>query len=447
MPLRLECKKREGCVHGKTESAVSLRGRFAGISGALLAFLIAGIVSCPANAQVAASPDQPQQPPPGLPLGPVVATVNGPVQGLNNNGVYEYLGIPFAQPPVGALRWRPPLPPSPWTQARNATQFGPICAQVTTLGVFAGPPSTNEDCLYLNVFTPNLSPWARLPVLFWIHGGGNVDGESNDYDASKLASQGHLVVVTVNYRLGLLGWLANPAPDNEGHPFGNYGLLDQQLALKWVQSNIAAFGGDASRVAVGGQSAGSIDSSANVVSPLAKRLFNRAIFESILTDSISLSAGEQLGAAFSAAAGCGSGSGANVAACLRSLPVQTIMNLQGTASTIGPYVTTSPISDGTILPSAGLFNAFRTGNFTHMPIMSGFTHDEYDFFIAITEYFSGPPRVPVSESDVTNYVDTTYGAEASKVLQVYDPTSFGTPQLALDNIGTASFACPQEGIN
>ena len=121
--------------------------------------------------------------------------------------------------------------------------------------MFAGPANNNEDCLYLNVFTPNLDPSARLPVIFWIHGGGNLDGETPGYDGSKMAADGKTVVVTVEYRLNLMGWLANPALDNEGHTFGNYGILDQLLALKWVRQNIAKFGGDKNNVTIGGQSA------------------------------------------------------------------------------------------------------------------------------------------------------------------------------------------------
>ena len=432
----------------KYDDVVSWWKRWSGFQTIVMSAMLALVLlTQSARAQVTTSPAQAQQPQPGLPLAPVVNAPAGPVQGLNNHGVYEYLGIPYAQPPIDALRWRPPQPYPQWTQAREATHFGPTCAQITTLGAFAGPPNTNEDCLYLNVFTPKPASRGKLAVLVWIHGGGNFDGESNDYDASKLASQGHLVVVTLNYRLGLLGWLANPALDHEGHPFGNYGLLDQQLALKWVQNNIASFGGDPNKVALGGQSAGSIDTSANVVSPLAAGLFNRAIFESVLVDTISLSAGEQLGTAFSVGTGCGSGSSPDVAACLRRLPVQTIMQLQGSESANGPYVATAPIADGTILPRQGLFNALRNGNFTHMPIMSGFTHDEYNFQIAINQYFSTPPQAPVSESDVRKYVETTYGTDASKVLAAYNPSSYATPQLGLDAIGTASIACPQQGIN
>ncbi len=158
------------------------------------------------------------------------------IQGFINNGVAEFLGIPYAEPPVGNLRWKPSKKHEPWAGVLKTTAYGPTCAQIVTLGVFAGPANNNEDCLYLNVFTPNLDPSARLPVIFWIHGGGNVDGESNDYDASKLAADGKTVVVTINYRLNLMGFLAHPALDAEGHLFGNYGVLDQQLAMKWVQA-------------------------------------------------------------------------------------------------------------------------------------------------------------------------------------------------------------------
>src|SRR5271166_3344797 len=210
----------------------------------------------------------------------LVDTKEGPVKGFLKDGVAEFLGIPYATPPVGDLRWMPPKPHAPWTAVLDATGYGPTCAQITTLGVFAGPANNNEDCLYLNVFTPSLGSPSRLPVIVWIHGGGLVDGESNDYDASKLASDGKTVVVTINYRLSLLGWFAHPALDAEGHLFGNYGTLDQQLSLKWVKRNIGEFGGDKNNVTLGGQSSGASSTASNVVSPLAAGLFDRAIVES-----------------------------------------------------------------------------------------------------------------------------------------------------------------------
>ena len=178
----------------------------------------------------------------GAPDFVIGGTTDGPVLGLRENGVTKFLGIPYAKPPVGALRWMPPQPVAKWTGVRRAYKFGPTCAQVTTLGPFAGPPNSNEDCLYLNVFTQDTK--AKLPVLVWIHGGGYFDGASNDYDPTKLVTKGKLVVVTLNYRLNLFGFMAHPALNAEGHAAGNYGLMDMQAALRWVQRNIAAFGGD-----------------------------------------------------------------------------------------------------------------------------------------------------------------------------------------------------------
>ena len=204
----------------------------------------------------------------------VIKTAEGPVNGLFKNGVYEFFGIPYAAPPVGKFRWMPPQPVARWKEPLDATHFGNTCAQVTTLGVFAGPASTDEDCLYLNVFTPKLGkadqPNAgNLPVIVWIHGGGNIDGTAADYDGSRLATGGPLgvptVVVTINYRLGLFGFLAHPALNAENHPFANYGIMDIQAALHWVQRNAAAFGGDPSRVTLGGQSAGDTETGANVI--------------------------------------------------------------------------------------------------------------------------------------------------------------------------------------
>jgi para-nitrobenzyl esterase len=211
---------------------------------------------------------------------PIIETDKGLVIGWRTKGVSEFLGIPYAKPPIGALRWQSPQPMPNWSNVKFAKVFGPTCAQVTTLGPFAGPANSNEDCLYLNVFTPDQlvqnKPKEKLPVLVWIHGGGYVDGESNDYDASKLAHDGKMVVVTINYRLNLFGFLAVPALKGNG----NYGLEDMQAALRWVHDNIAAFGGDADNVTVGGQSAGAGAAAAMVVSPGAKGLIHRAIFQS-----------------------------------------------------------------------------------------------------------------------------------------------------------------------
>jgi len=238
--------------------------------------------------------------------GPVVQTAEGPVAGLVNNGVYEFRGIPYAAPPVGELRLRPPQPVAHWQEPLDATTFANTCPQVTTLGVFAGPASITEDCLYLNVFTTRLGS-GGLPVFVWIHGGGNVDGESNDYDGSKLATGGPsgtpVVVVTLNYRLGLFGFLAHPALDAEGPLFGNYGIMDVQAVLQWVKRNAARFGGNPNNVTLGGQSAGATDTGANMISPLSAGLFHRAIYESSPLNSLQpLSIGLTRGMNFATAA-------------------------------------------------------------------------------------------------------------------------------------------------
>ncbi len=383
------------------------------------------------------------QPPPGLPASSVVDAPAGPVQGIVNKGISEYLGIPYAVPPVGPLRWQPPQPAPAFSQLRQARRFGATCAQITTTGVFASP-SVNEDCLYVNVFTPHVKPIQKLPVLVFIHGGGNYDGESNDYDATKLATEGQIIVVTFNYRVGFLGFLANPALDAEGHPFANYGILDQQLVLRWVQKNIAAFGGDATRVALGGQSSGSYDSASNVVSPLATGLFNRAIFESVLFDSLPLPVAEQLGTGIAEALGCGPGATPAVAACLRSKPVQAILGVQGTQQANGPLLLPLTISDGTIIPAEGVYASFSSGKFNHMPIISGFVHDEENFFDAPQVYFSGNP---ISAANVTALAGSDYGANATTVQAAFPTSSFPTPQLAADAIGTPFFACPHFNIN
>jgi len=251
------------------------RKRIFGTSALVGALFAAGVASTPA---VAGERDGERG------NGPVVHTAEGPVRGLMNNGVYEFKGIPYAAPPTGELRWRPPQPIAHWQEPADATSFANTCPQVTTLGVFASPASITEDCLYLNVFTTRLNG-GGLPVFVWIHGGGNVDGESNDYDGSKLATGGPsgtpVVVVTLNYRLGLFGFLAHPALDSEGPLFANYGIMDIQAVLNWVRRNAARFGGNPKLVTLGGQSAGATDTGANMISPLSAGLFHRAIFESL----------------------------------------------------------------------------------------------------------------------------------------------------------------------
>src|SRR3984885_6148143 len=214
--------------------------------------------------------------------GPVVNTAGGLVRGTSSSGVSTFLGLPYAAPPVGDLRWRPPAPAAGWRGIRDATQFGPSCPQAQVGNPLLPPGTISEDCLYLNVYAPAVGSddQGGRPVLVWIHGGGLVQDGARDYDGSKLAADG-VVVVTINYRLGALGFLAHPAlASRPGGSAGNYGLMDQQAALRWVQRNIARFGGDPRNVTIAGQSAGGLSVLAQLVSPGARGLFQRAIVQS-----------------------------------------------------------------------------------------------------------------------------------------------------------------------
>jgi para-nitrobenzyl esterase len=319
--------------------------------------------------------------------GPVVITDHGKVRGAVAAGIASFRGIPYAAPPVGELRWQPPRPPFAWHDVRDATAFGSACPQVDS-GVFY-TPGTTEDCLYLNVFAPAGGPGtsARRAVMVWFPGGGLFGGASNDYDPSALVTTGDVVFVSVNYRVGVLGFLALPALDAEKHDIGNYGLMDQQLALAWLQQNIAAFGGDPRNVTIFGQSAGGVSTLAHIASPGSAHLFAKAIVESAGTPSLlrtltPLARAETNGTRFAAAAGCTE----NVMTCLRALtPAQIVAAQTGNLTGLIGGVKTLPIP---------FRAAFETGNFNHVPIIAGNTRDEWRWILAQTEITSQTPLTP-----------------------------------------------------
>lgn len=382
----------------------------------------------------------------------VVETHEGAVKGIAGKDVIKFLGIPYAEPPTGALRWMPPKDRTPWTGIRTATQFAPICALRTTLGAFAGPANDNEDCLYLNVFTPTARPAEKLPVIVFVHGGGNFTGDAASYDGSALASGGKVVVVTIQYRLNLLGFLAHPALDNEGHPFGNYGILDQQAALRWVLRNIDGFGGDSNNVTLAGQSAGALDTMVNLVSPLAAGLFHRAICQSACLATYEVASretAEAIGAGFAAAAGCGSGMGPDVARCLRGLPASRIAELSGTAQAPSRFVVQTGIVDGTILPDQPL-TLFKNGRFNRVPVMNGTTQDERNFTLAIMTYFTSAEnalRTPPTKDHYLQHIGSTYVAPgfregtAAGILELYPPAAFASPYMAWNRAASDYRAC------
>ncbi|MBL0728404.1 carboxylesterase/lipase family protein [Piscinibacter sp. HJYY11] len=292
----------------------------------------------------------------------VVTTQAGRVRGEQVEGVARFLGIPYAAPPVGALRWRPPQPPLRWDAVRPATAFGSPCVQSA---MQEGPGS--EDCLFLNVWTPEVRAAAGRPVLVYVHGGGwargagNMsvfDGIANMQDGHRLAQQDGVVVVTLNYRLSNLGFLAHPALAEAGQA-GNYGVMDVIAALQWVQSNIREFGGDPRRVLLFGTSAGGSQTCAVAASPLARGLFSTVASHSgggcdcFRND-------QKLAVAQLVTQRVGCAGATDVAACLRRVPAADFVSLPGVGAT----------ADGVVLPSCPL-EMFRAGGGPALPMVFG----------------------------------------------------------------------------
>ncbi len=270
----------------------------------------------------------------------VVITDKGPIQGVVMPTVRKFLGIPYAAPPVGKLRWRPPQAHARWFTPVKTTKFGNHCPQDPSP---FGIASVTEDCLFLNVFTPvpkpddrDDSPSRGHPVMVWIHGGALILWESDDFVPTKLVKEGGVIVVTINYRLGALGFLAHPALSAEStdHVSGNYGIKDQQFALQWVRRNIAVFGGDPDNVTIFGESAGGLGVLSQLASPRASGLFHRAIVESGAYELTlpTMADTESQGLAFATSVGCGN----QTAECLRSISVETILANQGTIDINSP---------------------------------------------------------------------------------------------------------------
>ena len=311
---------------------------------------------------------------------PTAAPPVGPVQGRLIDNVAVFRGIPFAAPPVGDLRWREPQPIQPWTDVRQTTTPGPSCPQKRGLSLEGGgdPGQLDEDCLYLNVFTPRADPGAQLPVMVWIHGGALIFGSGGlgIYDGSALARR-EVVVVTINYRLGPLGFFSHPALDKE-KPGGavNFGLLDQIAALNWVKSNIGAFGGDPAKVTIFGQSAGAQSVLALMASPLASGLFRGAIAESPYgLPSHTRSKANSTGVAIANAVGL-PGAGASMAA-LRSVPATRLASLEGKGLSLAPGF----IVGDKAVPMP-LLEAFQKGREAAVPLVIGSNSDDASVAVA-----------------------------------------------------------------
>jgi para-nitrobenzyl esterase len=341
----------------------------------------------------------PSKPHDAAPKGPVVHLAAGTLEGSTNGQIAVFKGIPFAAPPVGPLRWREPQPAAPWSGTLNATKPSRPCMQnlqgvdgfiqplAETYGVAYTPQrlDPSEDCLYLNVWTPQLQPAEHLPVMVWLHGGSNRVGSGAEpgYDGTVLASHG-VVIVTVNYRLGILGFFTHPelTAESPHHSSGNYGLLDQIAALRWVQQNIFRFGGDPGNITVFGESAGSVDATTLMTSPLVTGLFRRVIAESGsafgLGPARTVAQMEPLGTAVGIEAGARSGS---QLALLRSLPPTQLADIENRliASKFKGYDPNASVVDGWVLPQSPA-RAFASGKIQPVDLLVGVNAREFSAF-------------------------------------------------------------------
>jgi para-nitrobenzyl esterase len=318
-------------------------------------------------------------------------------------GVWLFRGIPYAAPPVGDLRWQPPQPVIPWAGVKAADHFSAVCMQAqaaTDSNAWReGTYPVSEDCLYLNVWTPAQTADAHLPVMVWIHGGGNVRGAAseNQYDGAYFAKKG-VVFVSFNYRMGVFGFLAHPdlTRESEHHSSGNYALLDQIAALKWVHDNIAKFGGDPQNVMIFGHSAGSSNVSSLLASPLAHGLFERALMQSgeNLAKGVTLAEAERNGERFAESVG------AHSIADLRKMPAEEL--LKAAPRRMGTVV------DGWVLPE-DVYSTFADGKQNDVPMIMG----------SVANDSPGPPAGPVKAADVPGYAQKTFGELAGEYVKLY----------------------------
>ncbi|MCE9579889.1 MAG: carboxylesterase family protein [Deltaproteobacteria bacterium] len=382
-------------------------------------------------------------PAPGL-----VVTQQGAVHGALSGNTYAFLGIPFAQPPTGALRWQPPQPLTCRATTLEATTWPAQCPQKRTeQGSTTSALLGEEDCLYLNVWQPTAARATPRPVMVWIHGGGNVQGGSSEeelgthlFEGQKLAERGDAIVVTTNYRLGPLGFLAHPAlTAASGYGgSGNYGLMDQIAALTWVKDNIAAFGGDPARVMVFGESAGGLDVCALLASPMAAGLFSRAAIESGGCVGATLAVGEQRGSDYVATMGCDTA--ADPIACLRAIaPLDLVKDLPPVfvngrfSSAFGPVV------DGKVLAQAPL-DALASGAFNQVPLILGTNTDEAQMIV---------PAVGTTPTTWAAQLDASFDEPLlSKALALYPPgtTNASARAARVAFTSDAQFICPARTI-
>ncbi len=357
----------------------------------------------------------------------VVHTESGVVQGVVQGNLLVFRGIPYAAPPVGNLRWRPPQPPANWTGIRDASSFGNLCPQLQDNGQLAG----SEDCLTLNIFIGQPIENQELPVMVFFHGGGNKRGDTHEppFDTPPLATHG-VIVVTAEYRLGLLGFFANALLTSEdGLSSGNYGLLDQIAVLAWVKQNIAAFGGDPAHVMLFGQSAGSNDVQALLVAPPAQGLFSVAAMESGYIPGgflHTLAQLETLDEPIVSLLGCGSAT--DVLACLRAVPADVIVSNQSAV----PF--RRPVIEPRVIPMDPFVALQQRGS--PVPLLIGSTREE-----------AAGPNAPLDAAGYAAAVHAEFdplgAGVANQVLAFYPATAYDSPAYALIAVDSdSSLTCP-----
>ncbi len=363
----------------------------------------------------------------------VVSTNYGDLRGVAEDGIHVFRGVPYAAPPVGPLRFRPPRPPERWTGPRDALEFGPVAAQLPSPleALFgAAPPAHSEDCLTLNVWTPGLDD-ARRPVMVWIHGGAFVNGNGATpwYDGRRFAAQGDVVLVTINYRLGAFGFLHLGDGGDDWAGSGNLGILDQVRALEWVRDNIAAFGGDPGRVTVFGESAGAMSVGTLLGTPAADGLFHGAILQSGAASTVLSSE-----AASETSALLLDFAGVTTAGELAGLPTDAVLAAQEKvlARPMGEVgLPFQPVVDGVVL-SENPLRAVRDGRRGNVPTLAGTTLDEMTLFLVLDLRIGD-----LDAAGVAKLVESTFGTRAEESVAVYTRNRPGaTPREVYTAIAT-----------
>lgn len=361
---------------------------------------------------------------------PVVSSSAGSVRGEAAGSVNIFRGIPYARPPVGELRWRPPLPAPRWRDVRDATQYGAACMQPPSRDgsiYYNTHAAMSEDCLFLNVWTPANAH--NAPVLVWIHGGSLAGGAGSEemYDGTRFAERG-VIVVSINYRLGALGYMAHPdlSAESRRNISGNYGLMDQVQALRWVQRNIAAFGGDPSNVTIAGESAGALSVMYLMATPDARGLFARAIAQSaymITAPELRATTYENFPPAEAIGYWLMGQLGAGDIAAMRSMSAEAIITRSATTGYF-PFVTV----DGRNVPRQ-LVDTFDRGDQAHVPILAGFNDGEIRSLRFLL------PQAPADAAAYTNEIRTRYGDLADAFLALYPADNIPESMLATTRDG------------